>query len=72
MDAGLCFLMISRNQAFYLPSGVWISIGTFVWEKGENILPLCWFAIVWVTFQASSERCKTRDPLASLLFLKSP
>ena len=53
MDAGLCFLMISRNQAFYLPSGVWISIGTFVWEKGENILPLCWFAIVCGRFRIS-------------------
>ena len=51
----------------------WISIGTSVWVNGEDRLPLCnvVLPLFRLNLQMPSERCKTRGPLASLLFLTS-
>ena len=67
------FSTLSTNPAFYLPSGVWISIGTFVWTNEGNRLPLCNVTppLLRLNLQAPLERCKTQDPLALLLFLTS-
>ena len=50
--------MLSTNLAFYPPSGVWISIGTFVWVNGEDRLPLCKVKIVQTPLEIGV--CKAR------------
>ena len=72
-ETDLWFSMLSSNPAFYLPSGVRISIGTFVWTNLGNRLPLCNVLppLFGLNLLGPSERCKTWGPLASLLFLTS-
>ena len=73
VETDLWFSMLSMNPAFYLVSGVWIWIGTFVWSNVGNRLPLCDVMppLFGLNLQTPSERCKPRGPLASLLFLTS-